>query len=268
LLLEPADLARPEVARRFVILDARKQEAYLEKHIPNARWVDVEAWKAAFGEGTDVAGWSKRIGDLGIGRDSSVVVYDDLAAKDAARIWWTLRYWGLKDARLLNGGWKAWTAEELPTSAEPPEPAKPVVFQGKPRAKRLVTKGQMLDLLNGERLQILDVRSDDEFCGVDKKENKRAGAIPGAKHLEWSNLIDKATDRFKSPEELRRLFQDAGIDLDRPTASHCQSGGRASVMVFGLELMGSKGARNYYWGWSEWGNSDDTPIIVPERDPS
>ena len=54
--------------------------------------------------------------------------------------------------------------------------------------------------------------------------------------------------------------REAGIDLNRPTASHCQSGGRASVMAFGLELMGAQDVRNYYRGWSEWGNVEDTPV--------
>jgi thiosulfate/3-mercaptopyruvate sulfurtransferase len=265
LLLEPTDLAKAEAVYEFVILDVRKQEVYDQGHLPGARRVDHDTWKAAFGDGKDVEGWSKRIGDLGMAMDSKVVVYDDLASKDAARIWWILRFWGLDDVRLLNGGWKTWTAKKLPTTADEPKPAKPAVFHAKSCFERLVTMDQVVDMLNGDRLQIIDARSHDEFCGIDKKKNKRAGAIPGAKHLEWSDLIDEATDRFKSPQQLRRLFDEAGIDLAQPTASHCQSGGRASVMVFGLELMGAKDARNYHRGWSEWGNSEDTPIAVPEE---
>jgi thiosulfate/3-mercaptopyruvate sulfurtransferase len=111
----------------------------------------------------------------------------------------------------------------------------------------------------------VDARSEDEFCGINKRDNKRGGAIPGAKHLEWSDLIDQETNRFKSPAELKRLFEQAGIDLTRPTASHCNGGGRAAVMAFGLELMGANEVRNYYRGWGEWGNAQDTPIIVPEK---
>lgn len=74
-----------------------------------------------------------------------------------------------------------------------------------------------------------------------------------------------ATSRYKNPKELRRLFDQAGIDLDKPIASHCQSGGRASVMAFGLELMGAKDSRNYYPGWSEWGNNDNLAVVVPEK---
>jgi thiosulfate/3-mercaptopyruvate sulfurtransferase len=89
---------------------------------------------------------------------------------------------------------------------------------------------------------------------------KRGGAIPGAKHLEWSDLLDKKTQRFKSPAALSRLFKQAGIDPKKPAVTYCQSGGRASVMAFALELMGAKGVQNYYPGWAEWGNAADTPV--------
>ncbi len=69
-----------------------------------------------------------------------------------------------------------------------------------------------------------------EFCGTDALKNTRAEAIPGATQLEWIDLIEKDSPRFKSPEEMKKLFDDSGIKLDRPTA-HCQSGGRASVMT-------------------------------------
>jgi thiosulfate/3-mercaptopyruvate sulfurtransferase len=83
-------------------------------------------------------------------------------------------------------------------------------------------------------------------------------------HLEWSDLLDPETDRFKPPAELRKLFDQAGIDLAKPVAAHCQSGGRASVMVFAMTLMGAQDPRNYYPGWSEWGNTEDVPVVVPE----
>lgn len=265
LLMEPAELAKPEVGRQFVILDARKQEAYAAEHIPGALWVDPEAWKAAFADGKDVEGWSKRIGQLGIDAGAKVVVYDDVSNPDAARIWWTLRYFGAGDVRLLNGGWKAWKSAGFATNSEKVPSPKPAEFKAAPRKKRLVTKDQVLRSLTDKSLQIVDARSEKEFCGIDLKENARGGAIPGAKHLDWSNLVDPATKRFKSPEELKRIFDKAGIDLGRPTASHCQSGGRASVMAFALDLMGAKDSRNYYRGWSEWGNLKDTPIVVPEK---
>jgi thiosulfate/3-mercaptopyruvate sulfurtransferase len=263
--VEPAELAKPDVAKEFVILDVRKEEEYLREHLPSAQRVDHDAWKSAFGDGADADGWSTRIGELGISSSSKVVVYDDNAMKDAARIWWILQYWGVEEARLLNGGWKTWKAKGYDTTDEVVG-ASSAEFTAVPRPKRLTTKTQLLSLIRRGGIQIVDTRSESEFCGIEKRDNKRGGSIPGAKHLEWKDVIDQDTQRLKNPNELRRLFEEAGIDLHRPAATHCQSGGRASVMAFVMELMGANDIRNYYRGWSEWGNSADTPIDVPTEE--
>lgn len=260
LLLEPAHLARPEVAKHYVILDARDAVKYHKGHVPSARRVDHEQWAKAFGHGKDANGWSRRIGDLGITAGSKVVVYDDNFTKDAARVWWILRYWGVEDVRLLNGGWTGWQTGKHPVESGETTPT-PVHFGAKARPDRLATKEQLLDSLKGGTLQIVDARSEKEFCGVEKLTNKRGGAIPGAKQLEWIDLIDKPTQRFRPAAEMRKRFQEAGVDLDRPTATHCQSGGRSAVMAFGLELMGARNVSNYYPSWAEWSNAADTPVV-------
>jgi thiosulfate/3-mercaptopyruvate sulfurtransferase len=265
LLLEPTALAQPEIGRRFIVLDARARKAFDENRIPGARWVDAAAWAKAFGPAENGEAWSRRIGSLDIGRDSKLVVYDNNSSKDAARIWWILRYWGVQDVRLLNGGWTGWKAAGLPVEADKPPTPAPTAFQATPQAKRLATKGQLLAALKDKTLQIVDARSEAEFCGIDKQKNKRAGAIPGAKHLEWIDLIDKNTQRFKTADQLRTIFRQAGIAFERPTATHCQSGGRAAVIAFAMELMGATTVSNYYPGWGEWGNADDTPIVVESR---
>jgi len=129
----------------------------------------------------------------------------------------------------------------------------------------LATKSELLDAIKGRRWQFVDARSTDEYCGIDLHGNKRGGALPGAKHLDWTNLVDAETHRFKTAAELRRLFTAAGITVERPTAAYCQSGGRASVMAFALELMGAGDVRNYYRSWHEWGNADDTPISTLKK---
>jgi len=165
--------------------------------------------------------------------------------------------------RLLNGGWVGWDKGGHPTD-KGDTASLPVKFAAKARAERVATKGDILKSLDGGMLQVIDARSEGEFCGVEKLANKRAGAIPGAKQLEWIDLLNKDSQRFKSPGELKKLFDGAGVKLDQPSATHCQSGGRAAVMAFGLELMGAKDVRNYYKSWSEWGNAEDTPVAKSE----
>jgi thiosulfate/3-mercaptopyruvate sulfurtransferase len=266
LLVESSDLAKHETAAQFIVLDARGRKAFDENRLPGARWVDAAKWAKAFGSGKDANAWSGRIGDLGVNGDSKVVIYDDNYSKDAARIWWILRYWGLADVRLLNGGWQGWKAARLALEAGKAQAPAAKLFRAVPQAKRLAMKEQILNALNNQSLQIVDARGQAEFCGIDRQTNKRAGAIPGAKQLEWIDLIDKPTRRFKTADEIRALFEKAGIELEKPTATHCQSGGRASVMAFVMELMGAAEVSNYYAGWSEWGNVDDTPIVAKKAE--
>lgn len=260
LLVEASSLAASLPNQGTVVLDLRKQDEYEAGHVPGALWVDINEWAKAFGAGDDATGWTQRIAALGIHADSRVVLYDAARNRDAARAWWILRYWGVPNVQILNGGWNQWTASNLPVTREPPETPATSDFVAVPHPERLATKQSLLNALAGNALQLVDARSEAEFCGDDAHGNKRAGAIPGAKHLEWSDLVDPKTQRFKPAAELRRLFEQAGIDIDRPTATYCQSGGRASVLAFAMELMGAEHVQNYYRSWAEWGNALDTPV--------
>jgi thiosulfate/3-mercaptopyruvate sulfurtransferase len=260
LLIEAADLARALPAGKFRVLDARPETEYQAGHVPGAVRVDADAWRQAFQDGKDQKGWARRIGVLGIDLDTPVVVYDDKRGNDAARVWWVLRYWGVHDARLLNGGWKAWRGGPVEQGANRPRAVEPKLA---PQPKRLATKGQVKEALGGERPQILDARSTGEYRGTVRTARK-GGAIPGTIHLEWTDTLDPKTGKFKSAEELAKLFKQAGVDVNRPATTYCQSGGRAAVLAFVLELMGDRDVRNYYRSWAEWGNADDTPIERPK----
>ena len=106
-------------------------------------------------------------------------------------------FWGVQDVRLLNGGWTGWTSRSYPI-VKGSVVAPSVKFVARAQAERLAAKEQLLRSLKGD-LQMVDARSENEYLGVEKRNNPRAGAIPGAKHLEWIDLIDRRTHRFKSP---------------------------------------------------------------------
>ena len=262
LLAEPAALAEVLGGARLVVLDVRPAKDYAAGHVPgavNRPHADFEGLAKPAGGFDDPAPWSRLIGSLGIDADSTVVVYDAADQKDAARVWWLLRYWGVGDVRLLDGGWPAWTAAKLPVSAEPVAPAaKPFEAVATPAAR--LTADEVAKRSAAGRLTVLDVRSPNEFCGADVR-SKAGGHIPGAVNLDWVNVLDAGNGkRFKPGPELRKLLTSAGVYRGGPLAVHCQSGGRASVMVFALELMGRPDAANYYRGWSEWGNDPARPV--------
>ena len=126
LLWEASDLPKIALALsplHIYILDARGKGKYLDGHVPGAVWIDAQAWAHAFAAGQDEADWKKIIAPLGITPTDFIVVYDDNQSKDAARIWYILRYWGFDRVSLLNGGWKAWVAADGKTEKEPPHVA-------------------------------------------------------------------------------------------------------------------------------------------------
>jgi thiosulfate/3-mercaptopyruvate sulfurtransferase len=125
------------------------------------------------------------------------------------------------------------------------------------RAERLATRADVLDALKRGGAQVIDARSEAEHTGGQRR-SKRAGRIPAACHLEWSNLVDQ-NGRFLDEAALRAQLARAGVKPGEPVITHCQGGGRASVDAFVFERLGLP-TRNYYLGWSDWGNAEDTPI--------
>jgi thiosulfate/3-mercaptopyruvate sulfurtransferase len=258
MLIEPGELLQL-TGRPVVILDARSVGAYEAGHVVGAVRVDSNDWAKNFQDGKDQEGWAKRLSKLGLTPEVSVVIYDDASNKDAARIWWILKYWGLTDVRLLHGMWTGWKAANLPISTDivvPKSTVFPLVAQG----QRLATKKDVMESLAAKSAGIVDARTEAEHTGKTKLNNKYGGCMPGAKNLDWAQLVDAKTQRFKTPAEMSELFSKAKIDLSQPQIAHCQSGGRSSVMNFAMELMGAKNVRNYHASWGEWGNSDDVPI--------
>lgn len=263
LLIEPAELAQQLSAPQTVIIDVRGEKSYAEGHVPGAIRVDVGAMSKAFTTESDAGKWGSRLEHLGIAPTFHVVVYGD-SWPESARLWWILRYWGVQDVRLLNGGWTAWAASggKVSTEATKPHPVMAGVFRA--AAERLATKADVLAMVKDKSTQILDVRTTGEFCGTAGAAKKK-GAVPGAVHLEWNAFVDAKTQKLKPPAEIAKLLKDAGIDPAKPAVTYCQSGGRASVSAFVLELMGGTQVRNYYRSWAEWGNADDTPVVKPQK---
>ena len=243
------------------LLDARPRADYEKGHLPGAVWVDakaVEAMAARPGALTDRGAWEAWVRPLGIGPRMTVLVYDANRQLDAARLWWLLSYLGVERVGLVDGGFPLWASQGRPvsTKATQTEPRPfPVTF----RSGRWASRPDVLAALGAKSARIVDARTEAEYTGRDRR-SKRGGHVPAACHLEWSNLV-RQDGRFLAEPELRARLEKAGVRPGEPVITHCQGGGRASVDAFVLERLGFK-TRNYYLGWSDWGNADDTPVKV------
>jgi thiosulfate/3-mercaptopyruvate sulfurtransferase len=241
------------------LLDVRPREAFETGHLPGAVRVDPKATAslaARAGGLTDRDAWEAWAAPLGIGPETEVYVYDDQRQVDAARVWWLLRYLGVEKVGLIDGGFSLWAGRGRPVSkaptSVPPQPLR-VAF----RKERLATREDALAALASGRDQFVDARSRDEYTGAQAK-SRRGGHVPTACHLEWTELVDPQ-GRFREPTVLTSRLARSGVKPGGAVITHCQGGGRASVDAFVLERLGIP-TRNYYLGWSDWGNADETPV--------
>jgi thiosulfate/3-mercaptopyruvate sulfurtransferase len=181
--------------------------------------VDVKGWQdlgRKDGGFRDARAWGEKVGRLGVGRDSRVVVYGS-ALPDTARVWWTLKYLGVEDVAILDGGWGLWSKEKRPseTAATAVEAVK---YEPKFQADRLEEMDALKKAVGSGAVTVVDTRSRAEYTGKEVR-GSRGGHIPGAKHLEWKELLAE-DGRLRSPEQLRALFRRRGIEPDR-TAVTC-----------------------------------------------
>ncbi len=237
------------------ILDVRQQAKYDAAHIPGAVHVDLAAWKNQAlkedGKGlTDKAAWESLVRGAGINNFTPVVVYAENPT-NATRVWWTLKYLGVESAGILDGGWNAWKTAGGKTATDSPKIA-PGNFTVEFHPDRLAVIDDLKKDYQNNDVQVVDTRSTGEVA---------AGKIPGATPLEWKELIAE-DGRFKSNEELKAIFADRGLSPEKTAITYCQTGGRASLDAYALELAGFKNVKNYYCSWQQWSKAK-TPVEKP-----
>jgi thiosulfate/3-mercaptopyruvate sulfurtransferase len=252
------------------IVDADAPEAYARAHIPGAAGHPDANITLKTARGApflmEPEAYAAAMSRLGIGDDTAVVVYDASAGLHAARLWWTLAYYGHRNVRLLNGGWHKWLLEGRPATMAPPaERAGAAAARFTPRIDPgLLTDGPRLRAAIGQAgVALLDVRTEAEWTGAADRGNARRGHLPGAVHLEWINLVT-ADDRriFKPAAELRAMLGALGVTPDKEVHVYCQAGIRASHSTFALKLLGYERVRNYDGSMRDWANQEDTPLVV------
>ncbi|HEV8598165.1 MAG TPA: 3-mercaptopyruvate sulfurtransferase [Gemmatimonadales bacterium] len=204
---------------------------------------------------------ARQIGELGIGTDDRVVVYDASGLNlSAPRVWWTFKVAGHDDVAVLDGGLALWKAENRPLEQGwvRRDPARfPVRF----RPALLKSLAEMRALVESGDWQILDARTRGRFEGSEPEPRPglRAGHLPGARNLPFTELVD-AAGKLLPRSELRRRYQAAGVDPSRPIVATCGSGVTACALALGLELLGSEQYAVYDGSWSEWGAPAGPPI--------
>ena len=204
--------------------------------------------------------------EAGISSDTTVVLYGDLNNWFACWGYWIFTMYGHKDVKLMNGGRKKWELEKRPLDLTAPKHA-PGNFTTQVTNPGL--RARLADVVKAVKAEapaaIVDVRSPDEHNGKVfappgiQELSIRAGCIPGSKNIPWSKTVNE-DGTFKSTEELRKLYADAGIDGKGPIIAYCRIGERSSHSWFVLKVLLGYDARNYDGSWTEYGNAVGVPV--------
>lgn len=238
---------------------------YAEGHIPGAVFFDQDAI-ADHTSGLphtipSPEFFGAEVGKLGIANTDTIVVYDGPGTMAAPRVWWLFRLMGAERVYVLDGGLDGWKAEGRPLQTDLPEP-KPAVFDAVFNASMVTTLEQMKDFVTTGSRQIADARSAGRFAGTDPEPRAglRSGHMPGAKSTPSASFFENG--RFKALPELKKVFDDAGIDLSRPVTTSCGSGVTAAIITLALTSLGHKDHTLYDGSWSEWGGLKDVPVVT------
>ncbi|AXS79404.1 sulfurtransferase [Dechloromonas sp. HYN0024] len=257
----------------WLVIDVRHQLAdtaygervYGEGHVPGAAFLHCDRDLSGAMTGCngrhplpDQQNLAQRLGEIGIGATTQVVVYDDAQGMIAGRLWWLLRWLGHDRVALLDGGLQVWVAaggaltDVLPTLAAQ-------VFVARPR-EMLVDAAFVLERIETSHMHLVDARGPDRFRGENETIDPVGGHIPGAVNRFFKdNLLPDG--RFKPAAELRAewLAILAGSPPD-VVVHQCGSGVSACLNMVAMEIAGLTGSRLYAGSWSEWCADPGRPV--------
>lgn len=264
LILEPAELEKHLSHAKLLVVDLCKPEVYARGHIPGAVHVEYSELVAArppvMGLLPEPAQLSRVLSDIGLAPERHVVAYDDEGGGKACRLLWTLDVIGHKHFSLLNGGLRAWLAEQRPVTSER-TPVTPGHYRvGHTMRAAKADKDYILAHLKDPAVSLLDARTPGEYRGVDKRA-ARGGHIPGAVNMDWTLALDAQNHtRLKPEAALRAQLAGLGVTPDKEVITYCQTHHRSSHTYIVLKALGYPRVKGYPGAWSEWGNDPATPI--------
>ncbi|MFC4640253.1 sulfurtransferase [Deinococcus hohokamensis] len=257
------------------ILEASEDsQLYRAGHVPGAGQLDGRAdlWDPVIRDFLSPEAFAALMGRLGISPEMTVVLYGDKSNWWATYAFWALRYSGHQRVKLVNGGRQKLMADGFDLTEELPD-IQGVSYPVQERHEALrIYRDEVQRHIGAVRAglgALVDVRSPEEYAGYvthmpdyPQEGVLRGGHIPGAVNLPWAMTL-RPDGTFKAPEQLRRIYEGAGVTPERTVVTYCRIAERSSHTWFVLtQLLGYPDVRNYDGSWTEWGNAVGLPIEV------
>lgn len=235
--------------RSTLLLDPRRPMRYLQGHLKQA--VNLPVYKAFDAEGKllpdeQLQHWLRA---AGLDDQRTPVVYDSFDGQNGAMLTWLLEYFGRRDMHVLSIFYERWVAEGHEVFYRPVPPV-PGNFTAHPNPRLRVA---LDDLRREPGLKLIDFRSREEYSGQQDRDG-RPGHIPGAVNIVWRDLVGSQQEVLASPERIRQLVSDAGIQPDDTVVAYCRLGMRAAVGYLALQQAGYD-VRLYDRSYAEWARS-------------
>ncbi|MEH0822858.1 MULTISPECIES: sulfurtransferase [Micromonospora] len=210
------------------------------------------------------------LSDRGIANDDTVILYGGNNNWFAAYAYWYFKLYGHGDVKLLDGGRKKWELDARPLVTDTVERPKTQYVAQEPDTSIRAFRDEVVAAIGTKNL--VDVRSPDEFAGrllapahLPQEQAQRAGHIPTAISVPWSKAANE-DGTFKSDDELRKIYADAGLDDGKETIAYCRIGERSSHSWFVLqELLGHRNVKNYDGSWTEYGSLVGVPVALGDE---
>ncbi len=203
---------------------------------------------------------ASRVRTMGITNSNHIIVYDNTNFSGAARVWFMFVIFGHRNISVLDGGMAKWISEKRPLESKIqsyPESH----FSAHKDENRIRNLNQILRNIETKSEQLVDARSRGRFLGTapEPRPNIKSGHIPDSFNVPFNDLLnDDGT--YKTKAEMKKCFEENGVDLSKPIIASCGSGITACVLLFALDQIGHKQNALYDGSWVEWGTQPDTPV--------